>query len=91
MLTAAGAKLLDFWDSSKPGRRGFWRAGLNQLRPAHALHSHHESFGLANCRDPNQQGTIVGTFQYMRPETLQGKEPTPAANFQASAASSTRC
>jgi serine/threonine protein kinase/Tol biopolymer transport system component len=58
MLTATGAKLLDF--------------GL--AKPAAALES------LGTLTAPKQQvpvteqGTIVGTFQYMSPEQVEGKE-----------------
>jgi len=74
MLTAAGAKAAGFW-TRQTRRRGFWRAGLNQLRPAHASTPTMNLSGLAGTvgtltsREPSS-----ARFQYMAPETLQGKE-----------------
>ena len=60
MLTATGAKLLDF--------------GL--AKPAVALANAATLTGSALKADSpvTEQGTIVGTFQYMSPEQVEGKE-----------------
>lgn len=58
MLTASGAKLLDF--------------GL--AKPAAAIASLATLSGTKAESPVTEQGTIVGTFQYMSPEQIEGKE-----------------
>jgi len=58
MLTAAGAKLLDF--------------GL--AKPTAVLSGATLSADAVPSTPMTQQGTIVGTFQYMSPEQVEGKE-----------------
>ncbi len=58
MLTSMGAKLLDF--------------GL--AKPAPPLTSAATVTAVAQDSPVTEQGTIVGTFQYMSPEQVEGKE-----------------
>src|SRR5215831_9214396 len=58
MLTPTGAKLLDF--------------GL--ARPAESLSSATTIAGVAPSSPVTAEGTIVGTFQYMSPEQVEGRD-----------------
>src|SRR5262249_22439294 len=60
MLTAAGAKLLDF--------------GLAKLRQADKPVSGSPSLVATEVSQLAKQGTIVGTLQYMWPAHLEGRE-----------------
>ncbi len=68
MLTKSGAKLLDF--------------GLAKLRPSEASPI---VSGLTarptERRDLTAEGTIIGTFQYMAPEQLEGKDADPRTDI----------
>ncbi|HSN68158.1 MAG TPA: protein kinase, partial [Thermoanaerobaculia bacterium] len=59
MLTKGGAKLLDFGLARNTG-----------LASASGVHSHSPTMS----RPLTAEGTIVGTFQYMAPEQLEGEE-----------------
>jgi eukaryotic-like serine/threonine-protein kinase len=60
MLTRSGAKLLDF--------------GLAQLQPQSSALSSPSTDVTMATQKLTAQGTLVGTFQYMSPEQLEGKE-----------------
>src|SRR6185436_4958824 len=58
MLTRAGAKLLDFGLAARPGEGAV-------VPVESSLHT--------EAKPLTEQGTIVGTFQYMAPEQLEGQ------------------
>ena len=79
MLTASGAKLLDF-GLAKPALVRVQAAnGKGNLTPS--TPTMNLSMLTAKPAALTQQGTILGTFQYMAPEVLQGQEADPRSDI----------
>jgi serine/threonine protein kinase len=79
ILTAAGAKLLDF-GLAKPVL-GFAAPATDKANLTPSTPTMNISMLTAAPAALTQQGTVVGTFQYMAPEILQGRDATARSDI----------
>src|SRR5579872_2974155 len=77
MLTASGAKLLDFGLAKSAPALGSG-SNISGLTPSTPTMTIAEL--SAPAHPLTKQGTVVGTFQYMAPEVLQGREADPRSD-----------
>ena len=79
MLTASGAKLLDFGLAKPASLSVQATGGKGNLTPS--TPTMNISMLMAKPAALTQLGTIVGTFQYLAPEVLQGQEADPRSDI----------
>jgi serine/threonine protein kinase/Tol biopolymer transport system component len=79
MLTASGAKLLDFGLAKPVMPGGQVASAKDTLTPS--TPTLNVSMLTATPAALTQRGMIVGTFQYMAPEVLQGQEANPRSDI----------